>query len=187
MYVAFEIARQLREQGETVGLLASFDTLGNALSPESKGLVERPVFRVRLRSHLIKMSGKNFEQKFWLLGRWGMEKLEPIVVKLQWLLCECLDMMGWSLPKILRRFVVLEGIRKARMKYVGSIYDGHMVVFQNRNGLDPTLIWGPLVSGGIEVYEVPGGHVDMFKYPHVEVLAKKLKECIQKVDQATVE
>ncbi len=82
---------------------------------------------------------------------------------------------------------MLEGIRKARTKYVASIYDGHMVIFQNQNGVDPTLIWGPLVSGGIEVYKVPGGHLDMLKYPHVDVLAKKLKGCIQNMDRSTVE
>jgi len=75
----------------------------------------------------------------------------------------------------------------AGKKYVPSIYDGQMVIFQTRKGVDPRLVWGSLVSGGIEVYKVPGGHLDMLKYPHVDVLAKKLKECIQNEDGSAVE
>ena len=75
----------------------------------------------------------------------------------------------------------------AEKKYVPSIYDGRMVIFQNRKGVDPRLVWGTLVSGDIEVYQVPGGHLDMLKYPHVSVLAKKLKGCIQNGDRSTVE
>jgi len=187
IYVAFEMARQLREQGETVGLLASFDTFGHALLPESSRINRRPTLKQRIRSHMSKVSGKCLVEKITYLRSWGNLKLQLTVNGFKRPLCAALDMMGWSLPKSLRRFVVLEGIKMAEKKYVPSSYDGRMVIFQNRKGVDPRLVWGTLVSGGIEVYQVPGGHLDMLKYPHVGVLAKKLKGCIQNVDRSTVE
>ncbi len=40
---------------------------------------------------------------------------------------------------------------------------------------DPTLGWGSLALGGVEIIEVPTGHFDMLFEPYVETFAEKLQ------------
>ncbi len=52
--------------------------------------------------------------------------------------------------------------------------------YQNRYS-DPLLGWGRRVTGGITVYDMPGGHSSMLQYPYVPVIAKRVQACL---DQA---
>ena len=40
--------------------------------------------------------------------------------------------------------------------------------------------WNFLATGGIEIINIPGNHLDIVKDPHVRVLAEKLKVSIDK-------
>jgi hypothetical protein len=40
-----------------------------------------------------------------------------------------------------------------------------------------------MALGGVEIHEVPGDHLSMFQEPHVQVLAEKLRACIDKALQ----
>ncbi len=46
---------------------------------------------------------------------------------------------------------------------------------------DSTLGWSKLATGGVEVHQVPGNHLTLLRKPHVQVLAKQLRECLEKV------
>jgi thioesterase domain-containing protein len=43
---------------------------------------------------------------------------------------------------------------------------------------DPTLGWGTIAAGGVEVHTVPGNHQTIVEAPQVEVLAEILEACI---------
>ena len=45
--------------------------------------------------------------------------------------------------------------------------------------LDPLKGWGALAKEGVDVQIVPGDHFSMIREPHVQVLAEKLRQCIQ--------
>jgi thioesterase domain-containing protein len=45
--------------------------------------------------------------------------------------------------------------------------------------IDPQLGWGRVVAGGVEVYEVAGEHVSIFREPNVRSLAEKLTNCLE--------
>lgn len=45
----------------------------------------------------------------------------------------------------------------------------------------PRFIWRELVHGKLEVYEITGTHTDILQEPKVQILAKKLKACINEV------
>jgi thioesterase domain-containing protein len=45
----------------------------------------------------------------------------------------------------------------------------------------PLLGWGELAVGGLEIHEIPSTHLGMLQEPHVQVLAEKLKACIDRV------
>ena len=46
---------------------------------------------------------------------------------------------------------------------------------------DPTLGWGKLATGGIEVQPVPGNHYTILREPHVQVLAERLRTALREV------
>jgi thioesterase domain-containing protein len=43
---------------------------------------------------------------------------------------------------------------------------------------DPTLGWGSLAEGGLEIHDVPTGHMSMLFAPNVETFAEMLKEVL---------
>jgi hypothetical protein len=45
---------------------------------------------------------------------------------------------------------------------------------------DPLLGWDKVVTGGIDLHYIPGSHTTLFDEPHVQGLADKLKECLEK-------
>ena len=40
--------------------------------------------------------------------------------------------------------------------------------------------WKPLALKGVNVHDVPGDHLGLFRYPYVEELAKVLQESLDK-------
>ncbi|MFL6192597.1 MAG: amino acid adenylation domain-containing protein, partial [Thermoanaerobaculia bacterium] len=45
---------------------------------------------------------------------------------------------------------------------------------------DPTLGWGNVAAGGVEVHAVPGNHQTLIEAPHVETVAEILEACIER-------
>ena len=43
--------------------------------------------------------------------------------------------------------------------------------------------WQNQVVKEMEVHDLPGRHTDLFKSPQVEVLAEKLKKCLEEVQK----
>jgi thioesterase domain-containing protein len=47
---------------------------------------------------------------------------------------------------------------------------------------NPTLGWEAFAGGGLEIHDVPGGHISMFEEPNVRALAEKLKPILPSSD-----
>jgi thioesterase domain-containing protein len=47
---------------------------------------------------------------------------------------------------------------------------------------NPTLGWETLAGGGLEIHDVPGGHISMFEEPNVRILAETLKAVLTSSD-----
>src|SRR4029450_4184863 len=91
-----------------------------------------------------------------------------------------------------QRFVQLLKIDfRATRNYVLHLYPGRVTLFKAGEDLaetspDPTLGWSEWAAGGVEVHVVPGNHANMVYKPHVEVLAEKLRACLNQVQSAEV-
>lgn len=48
---------------------------------------------------------------------------------------------------------------------------------------DPTLGWGAVAAGGVEVHTIPGNHQTIIEAPHVETLAEILGTCIARAER----
>jgi hypothetical protein len=193
--VAFEVARQLEEQGEEVAALMMMDSYNFAFgkflprheliwrnarcyfrrgSAHAKKLAALPARewaryvagRMRtLRSHVAELSKM-------VRGASGNQfPVDPNSVVIE-------GAGGTELGEILKR-VRQEGVIAAS-KFVPKPYGGRAVVFRagTRSVIeqyeDEHLGWGPVVRGGIEAIEIEGDHETIFGEPQVRAMAGRV-------------
>jgi acyl transferase domain-containing protein/thioesterase domain-containing protein/acyl carrier protein len=173
--IAFEMSQQLYAHGKKPGSLILFD----AAVPGSH-------HRVPIKDQ-ISCHWQNFRRHgaIYLLQRTA-SKSEYIWSRLlrsaQAVGCSCYRLVGRSLPASLRYFQVEEAHRRALGRYSVQPYPGKITLMRaadvpetvgtRRNS---TLGWDTFAGGGLEIHDVPGGHISMFAEPNVGPLAKTLK------------
>lgn len=165
--VAFEMAQQLHAQGDKVALLALFDTLG------SEFLKPLP-YRVRASRHLGNFLRLDLKEKLtYVKERWGRRFYSDNTP---------------PLPEACYESPLHEAHMQANRDYVPQVYAGRAILFRvtepveewlEWHSVDPQLGWGRVVAGGLETYEIPGNHLNMFNEPYVQVLAEKLQACLE--------
>jgi thioesterase domain-containing protein len=84
--------------------------------------------------------------------------------------------------------------RKSRAlnSYEAQPYAGQLTLFQTvpsksfwMRHKEPYAGWDRVAAGGVEVHEVPGGHQTIIKEPHVQVLAARLKTCLEQAQTSS--
>jgi aspartate racemase len=89
------------------------------------------------------------------------------------------------MPYALHYSLIVEANHKLANDYALQVYPGQVTLFRTTDQAVTydqcsDLGWSALALGGVEIHEVPGNHVGMLQEPHVQVLAKKLKACIDR-------
>ena len=193
---AFEVARQLREAGHEVGLLAVLDHSAPASSYASvRGLLTPrglatllgetlPVWLSRFlaiprRGRLARLKSAA-RQGFWTAGR-------PVVRLLRnWKRTRAPspDLAPWF-RDVLRRMPEPQRIealrhRDALARYAPAAYEGRVTLFRVRghpilSSQDSEKGWRHLARGGVDVVVVPGDHDTLMKPPAVERLAAEIR------------
>jgi thioesterase domain-containing protein len=192
--IAFEMACQLRELGEQVDLLALLDAypLGHyKLQPNANSrtyLARR--FAKRMKCHFDNLRHVKGKQKFaYLLHK---AHFAPAKLKQQvWRRAYRLRRFNRAMPATLRN---IEGLNfLAAREYVPRIYPGRVALFWASGDLTTSFDlldgWRTLASGGVDVHEISGNHINIVQEPHVSELAEKLRVCldqVQKVPSAAV-
>ena len=86
---------------------------------------------------------------------------------------------------------VEEAFLLALRNYVPQTYDGDANLFRAKDELcsysDPTLGWGGLIKGRLDILEISGDHDTILHEPHVQVLAEKLKIYIERALMETTQ
>ncbi|HKP13617.1 MAG TPA: thioesterase domain-containing protein, partial [Blastocatellia bacterium] len=185
-HVAFEMAQQLRRQGEEVALLAMLDTAAPfAVEP---GLLDEVAMLATLVADFPGVQGVDageLEEE--------LRRLEPS------------EQMAYAKEKVREHTGAgggeeslgrLLALFKSRLRvveeYRAEVYEGQITLLRASEGSewkaasavmqevmnDPARGWGELTTEPVEVYEVPGSHATMCREPHVEVLAARLKACL---------
>jgi thioesterase domain-containing protein/aryl carrier-like protein len=181
--IAFEMAFQLREQGEEVGLLALLDTYpaGYEKVLPAIAMPETSFGRAanRIESHFRNLRRLGIAEKVSYLGgkmRYAPRKMKSFVWRRIFRLFRNFNRV---LPRLLRD--VAEFNSMAAREYVPQIYDGKVTLFWASGDLrayDVVDGWHVLAAGGTEVLEIAGTHLNIIKEPHVAELAKKLDESL---------
>lgn len=185
--IAFEIARQLHAQGQSVALLALLDTYapGHPKSLPNERSLAYKVYRFFRRVHLEAGNVLLLEPQKKL--PYVLEKARRVKGRARRRIAKMVKELETAirhpLPPELRQVQAYN--RSLLRGYVPQVYPGGATVFRASNRLvgyesDPQLGWGEFVAGGIETYEVPGHHESIAVEPRVRVLAVQLKECLER-------
>ena len=181
--VAFEMAQQLSAQGQTVALVALFDTdpLGySELIPHTTS----SVYRVGSFLHRMKVH--------WSVIVFGVDRLTYVWKKVRrvwrrinyrvWQITyRVYQSVGRPLPRALQN--VQQANYKAARDYRPQVYPGRVTLFcasgEPRGFIhQKQLGWSQIAAAGVDVYEVPGDHITMLEEPYVRSLAQKLQACL---------
>jgi len=78
--------------------------------------------------------------------------------------------------------------RRALSARARAVYPGRVTLFLTADAAahtgsfrSPEAVFGTLAAGGLEVYRVSGDHTSIVRYPYVEELASKLRDCVDRV------
>lgn len=170
--IAFEMALKLHAAGEDVAFLGLIDCDGQASSLD---LIRKGRFRDAFRrQRYIARWHLHYRRPFGIV-RFFYRKVRQIMVRIALSVSAATDnrfTLKKASPTILREaFSRIRG--KAQHRLIAST-----VVFRTAESLcysfDETLGWSELVSGDLEIENVPGDHNTLLRQPQVQVLASKL-------------
>ncbi|MBD2741503.1 non-ribosomal peptide synthetase [Coleofasciculus sp. FACHB-1120] len=170
--VAFEMAQQLQKAGHKVALLAVLDTS----APVSNN---KPSFWGGLK--FLMTTGARyiwpyFMDYFDLIADTDKPQSKLISQESKKRILKELKSKS-----ILR---VFQANSQAALSYVPQAYPRKITLLKNSEqsiaaNQDPSMGWGELAGGGMEIYNIPGNHLTMLKKPHVQVLTEQLRTCIE--------
>ncbi|MDZ8187884.1 MAG: amino acid adenylation domain-containing protein [Nostoc sp. ChiSLP02] len=173
--VAFEMARQLSEQGEEIGILIILDSC-------RPGYSKRSPFVKRIFLHLnnILQQGAGYIwRKIIKWGAWNKSRLQNTYKRY---LEATLD-----LPETDNHLKSIDINTQAINQYTYPVYPGRGILLRTEDknrgegiGIqyDPQFGWGEIVAGGLDVRYIPGSHLSLLYEPHVQVLAQTLTNCL---------
>ncbi len=183
--VAFEMARQLHEQGERVALLAMLDSypLGwLKLCTEAEAQQYEAAFlQRRLQRHWEQWKPLRLADKAtYVLNKAQYKKRK--YKHLWWRLQQRFNHTpAPSLHGTLRHIEELN--YRAAKQYVPQVYPGAITFFcaEEEISVEESVTgWQTLAAGGVEVIYVPGDHQTMIHEPQVQQLAAQLMQCLQR-------
>jgi thioesterase domain-containing protein len=149
--VAFEMARQLDAAGEPVELVALLDTRAPG-TQEGDPEAEPERLARRFARDLEALTG------------------EPVTSP------------PGDLPADLQRlFAIFKDNLRAMYSYAPRAYPGPVTLFLAGEGHGvegAALAWRTFAGGGVEAHRVPGDHYSLLRRPHVELLAERLRACL---------
>jgi amino acid adenylation domain-containing protein len=178
--VAFEMAQQLLEQGESVALLAMLDTdpIGwLKLLPRRAALRQQALFlRQRIRRHLANLAGRSLAERLTYVREKAAYKKRR------------LETWRWRLKRMtgaLRSDSLTDTLQDveefnylAARNYVPRPWPGRVTFYsavEEVSAEENEYGWRMLAAGGLEVVPIPGDHQSMIRQPHVRLLAAGLK------------
>ena len=199
--VAFEIAHQLRSQGEEVRLLVLFEPtpFRNCAFTPLLPLPRPPSdpspvgLRAEFSRHLGMLRRLRPPERLayvWVRVRNVIRekvKTSRPATFLKHARCFIHHCLGLSLPFSLRSFYILRVYRRATRRYNLRPYPGSVELFLHSAtpAEGSVLYWSGIASGGVEIHDIPPGHEEILKEPYVRIWAQSLKASIDKAQART--
>jgi len=160
--VAFEIAQQLKAQGDEVCLVAVVEpsALRNCGSTPSLAI---PSVAKTIRGRISESVRTSSIAKF-----------------VKHALCVIHHGLRQPIPYSLRSFYILGVYRRAMKKYVVRAYPGSVTLFLHPStpAESSPKNWSAIATGSVEIHQIPAGQEKILNEPYVQIWAEKLKTCL---------
>ena len=175
--VAYEMARQLRQKGEEVGLVVLFDSYNlSTVKGPTDGVNHVSSWRQKIGFHLanlLQIGPRHLPSYFFEKFRMAREAA-----------------LASGERQLRRTRSILDGSQSAEVviqkvnddavwRYVPQPFDGRLIIFRPQKNYDfmpdPHLGWGELVEGRIDLIQLPVNPHAMLIRPWVNTLAAELK------------
>ena len=197
-YVAFEMAQQLQQNGQTVALLAVIDTPGLSGNKAANLLMFLKVFVfVSLRyiwpyvydyfylATAAKFSKKESKNSGWNFDIFSAVMKSTTVAKV---ILQESKFLQLRQPILRHLLPVMWANSKALVNYVPKVYPGKITLFQSSQPLvasqqDRGFGWKDLSLKGVEICQIPGHHLNCLRMPHVKGVVEQLANCIEQVSK----
>ncbi|QAT87101.1 long-chain-fatty-acid--CoA ligase [Corallococcus coralloides] len=169
--VAWEMAHQLRREGETVALLALLDTSASLHSGNPEDANAKARLSAMFLEDLLRASGQPLPPSEGLSPHQWMEALEQASQPL------------FAAEQPLREMRhAFEVHLHAAWVYAPPPASGPFTVFE-AEGSRWDHGWAAYAPGGLDAHPVPGDHYSFLKPPHVQVLADRLRDALAKAQE----
>ncbi len=175
--VAFEMAQQLQARSEQVSFLGLLD-----ISTERVASEELDELELDDAAFLVKLFAKDISLSLDRIRQLGSdEQLLYVIEKVRQLNLIPPD-VGLAQARYLVQ--ILKSHIQAAKAYIPQPYRGRATLFRASeeaaaDSQDLTLGWEELAAEGVDLHWVPGNHHTMVREPHVQVLAKQLRACLE--------
>jgi aspartate racemase len=173
--VAYEMAQQLHAQGQKVALLALVDSLKDGEAIKIIPVKERALAHWK---NLLRLGPA------YLLNKRMLGKVKN---RLMSIYCEFYERLGLPSPQACQSFTYRKKKEEGNIEWVFApkdVYPDRVTLFRaidNIDFIEHDLGWSELAPGGLEIHDVPGDTFSILEEPHVQVLAEKLRDCIDRV------
>jgi len=178
--IAYEMARQLRDSGEPVALLALIDSYAPAVSvatePEPDQLPLALLFARDLMGASLTDLPLDLEQLTGLEPDAMLERLLQLAASAGAL------PPGTDTEHVRALFRVFEANLRASRRYEAPATQGRVVLFKAKDdaqGLPDDGGWSALVGDALERHLLPGDHYGLLRAPGVRALAELLREALK--------
>ena len=184
-----EIARQLREAGHRVGLVALFDAERPGFAPPQGIKMRSSRLWKKLAFHWTRLRHMDVRQRTTYIAEaiernweWAVDSWYATTHRtLAWLQRH----FGISISKTAfhHTYANMSALGEASVRpYPGKLNLYRAMDVPDLPEIDSTLGWGMIAQGGVAVDFVPGDHVSMFKKPHITSLAHRLQQEMQRYE-----
>ncbi len=173
--IAFEMARQLHAQGQTIARLILLDSYAPAEVTEDE---DEPALLAAFAQDLgIAWRSVAFDREC-------LNGLDPDA-RLAYLHTQALQAelipVGVELAQLRQLFHVFQSNVEALRQFRPQVYPGRLIFLKANDApgnppATPEADWRKLALGGLELHSVPGNHYTMLREPQVQVLAAQLHE-----------
>jgi amino acid adenylation domain-containing protein len=184
--IAFEMARQLRAQGEEIAMLVLLDSqVQGRGQPEHNWAALLSIFALDLGLTGDKLSTPLEE----------LSALAPMAqLRRVWMEAKNAGLVPkeMTLVEFRKMFDTFKINANTLHRYAGGEYDGPMTLFAAEESVkkdfflkpeevshaDPLRGWKRFAMQGVDLRITPGNHFTMIREPHVQVLAEELRRCV---------
>lgn len=182
--LAYEMAQQLYQQGQKIGMIVMLDTC-------RPGYCKRIPFAKRILLNLNNLSQEGLAYIKQNVQGWSQWSKYMLKEKYKHYLNTARYLLNviYNLPKDDNHLNVIDTNAKALENYTFPPYPGSVTLLrtddrsrENAVGVkyDPQFGWGDIVLGELDIHYIPGSHESFLQQPNVQVVAEKLNFCLTK-------